>query len=327
MSHISAEADQATTEEDISAEADQATTEEDISAEADQATTEEDISAEADQAKMGDPVLAFVRAAWKGDFDRMVAASQFVKHLNMRAKADDCVATALFYASGGSYPDFYPATRRTRCMRWLLKQEGIDVNRGDDIDTSPLANAILYGRVERINLLLEAGADVNHKDLRGFTPLMDACAGYSKATVERLIKAGSHVNAFNSKGHTALDIANHYGRQGIVELLLEHRAMPGTLFYPPLTTLPALHTRLLRHGDEAFRLTTTESRRADLSKTDVFGRTALHYAALSRKHEAYAVLCATMEGLGVATDGVDLGGYTAADHMMHMGASIVPEHK
>jgi hypothetical protein len=96
--------------------------------------------------------------------------------------------------------------------------------------------------------------------------------------------------------------------------------MPGTRTY-----LPPLHMHLLRptDTDAPFTLSPEEALPGVLSGTDVFGRTALHYAALTGDRAAYAVLRSAMRRTGVDTEGVDGGGYTAFDHMVCACVSTV----
>ena len=67
--------------------------------------------------------------------------------------------------------------------------------------------------------------------------------------------------------------------------LLAARAMPGRG-----TTLPPLHTRVIHNADVPFALAAEEAVPEVLSTTDMYGRTALHYAALTNNREAYRML-------------------------------------
>jgi ankyrin repeat protein len=203
---------------------------------------------------------------------------------------------------------------KLKTVRWLLAQEGIDVNLGTTYGSSPLYAASACSHEAVVEALIAAGADVNHRHRRGDTVLMGASA-YGHTTIARcLIAAGAHVNHADTDGWTALDWAQAYHRTATVEVLLTHRAMPGTC-----TTLPPLHTRLLRllcKTHTPFTLSPEEALPGVLSETDVFGRTALHYAALTGDRAAYAVLRSAMRRAGVDREGVDRGGYTALDHLV-----------
>jgi ankyrin repeat protein len=251
---------------------------------------------------LADNVNTFVRAAWSGDVEKMVAAFATVRDVNVLGTAYGDGGTALFWASRKG---------KLEAVRWLLGQEGIDVNLGDTDGHSPLHAASYGGHEAVVEALITAGADVNHQNRWDHTALMYTSTWGRTAIVRRLIAAGARVNHATNNGLTALDLAQDYRRTATVEALLAHRAMPGTR-----TTLPHMHTRLLRPTDAPFALSPEEALPEVLSQTDVFGRTALHYAALTGDHAAYAVLRSAMRRAGVDREGVDGGGYTALDHMV-----------
>jgi ankyrin repeat protein len=249
---------------------------------------------------------AFVQAALGGRMEKMVAALTTVRDVNVIgqvARVGYIVSgTALYFASHQG---------KLEAVRWLLVQEGIDVNLGNTYGTSPLHIASWFGHEAVVEALIAAGADVNHQNRGGYTALMGASA-YGHTTIARcLIAAGARVNHVTPRGFTALDCARPH--PDTVKLLLTHRAMPGTLTY-----LSALHMCLprLTDTDAPFALSPEEALPGVLSGTDVFGRTALHYAALTGDRAAYAVLHSVMRWIGVDTEGVDGGGYTALDHLV-----------
>ena len=84
---------------------------------------------------------------------------------------------------------------------------------------------------------------------------------------------------------------------------------------------------MLRSSAAPFTLAPDEAVPAMLAHTDVFGRTALHYAALTQNHQAYRVLHTATTEAGVDTEGVDGGRYTAYDHLVsapHVGSMPAP---
>jgi hypothetical protein len=250
---------------------------------------------------------AFVQAVLGGRIEKMVAALVTVRDVNVMGRTDYFeTGTALYFAS---------LQGQLEAVRWLLAQEGIDVNRGNTASTSPLLIASEHGHEAVVEALITAGADVNHQNCGGHTALVAASSWGRTAIVRRFIAAGVRVNhAATNTGYTALDYAQSTRRTATVEVLLAHRAMPGT--NPIWPTLPPLHTRLVRPTDAPFALSPEEALPEVLSKTDVFGRTALHYAALTGDRAAYAVLRSVMRRTGVDTESVDGGGYTAFDHMV-----------
>jgi ankyrin repeat protein len=248
---------------------------------------------------------AFVQAVLGGRIEQMVAALVTVGDVNVMGHKDNATGTALYHASWNG---------KLEAVRWLLAQEGIDVNLGGQLGTSPLIMASLRGHEAAVEALITAGADVDRQNCWGYTALMQASLFGHTAIVRRLIEAGARVNRTDRNGWTAIDCAQRHRRPATVEVLLAHRAMPGTGTWA--TTLPSLHTRLLGPTDAPFTLSPEEALPGVLSGTDVFGRTALHYAALTGDRAAYAVLCSAMREAGVDTEGVDGGGYTAFDHMV-----------
>jgi ankyrin repeat protein len=244
---------------------------------------------------------AFVQAVLGGCIEKMVVALVTVGDVNVIGRTDYIVSgTALYWASRNGMLE---------AVRWLLAQEGIDVNLGTMDGRSPLLIASTRGHEAVVEALITAGADVNHQIRGGDTVLMDASLYGRTAIARRLIAAGARVNHATPLGYTALGNAQSFRHTAIVEVLLAHRAMPGSL-----VTLPPLHTRLARPTGVPFALSPEEVLPGVLSKTDVFGRTALHYAALTGDRAAYAVLHSAMRRAGVDTEGVDEGGYTAMDH-------------
>jgi len=82
-------------------------------------------------------------------------------------------------------------------LRFLIDEQGADVNDVDEYGTSPLMDACILGHSEVVLLLIRRGADVNICDVRGLTALMCACihGGESgRAIVLSLLKAGANVD-------------------------------------------------------------------------------------------------------------------------------------
>jgi ankyrin repeat protein len=250
-------------------------------------------------------VKTFLQAAHNGDVEGLIQALPTV-NVNVCGRIDlgrvPHIGTALHFASRAGKLD---------AVRWLLAQEGIDVNHGGwtMFGHSPLQHARGEAVVEA---LIAAGADVNHQGRMGGRVL--TCHTHNINNMRRLIKAGARVNdVFNDA--TLLDrvhVESRYFGTAPVNLLLEYRAMPCD------TRLPPLHTRLVHSTGTPFSMSPEETLPEVLSEKDAFGRTALHYAALTGDREAYTVLHAAMKRARVDTDGVDGGGYTAFDHLVRV---------
>jgi len=98
---------------------------------------------------------------------------------------------------------------------------GTDVNAGDELDETPLHDAVVRGYGEISILLIEKGADVNARDVRGLMPVhMAAWRGYSDL-INLLVTNGADINARDKDGVTPLHAAALAGRKETVALLIE----------------------------------------------------------------------------------------------------------
>ncbi len=89
----------------------------------------------------------------------------------------------------------------------------------------PLHHAVLFGRLESIEMLLEEGADVNVRGFGGATPLhMAAVLPQSARTLPLLLQAGAEVNATDDFGFTPLHRFVQANNVEAVTLLLSHGA-------------------------------------------------------------------------------------------------------
>jgi len=88
-------------------------------------------------------------------------------------------------------------------LRFLIDEQGADVNDVDEYGESPLMDACIRGHSEVVEFLIRRGADVNICDIRGLTALMCACihgGENGRAIVLSLLKAGANVDRVTFHG-------------------------------------------------------------------------------------------------------------------------------
>lgn len=204
-------------------------------------------------------------------------------------------------------PLMLAVARSTTAFTELLLNKGADVNAKDKHEMSPLHYAAVNGRSKTILLLIEAGCGVSDVNDRGMTSLHFAAQNGHTKTVAILIEHGADVHSRSSSGHTPLMLATTKGNYETVEFLL---AQGGSVHTTDPMGFTALHLAadkgytnlvhlLIRRGSNVdarasgktplfqssfknHRETTELLLRygSDVNAHDIFGRTALHYAAL-----------------------------------------------
>ena len=92
---------------------------------------------------------------------------------------------------------------------------------------TPLQSAVVYGRLEVVQKLIEYNADISAEDDYGVTPLHWASESESQdrfkggSVLRLLLKHGAHINARTKNGQTPLHWASQFGMPEVVHLLLE----------------------------------------------------------------------------------------------------------
>ena len=112
---------------------------------------------------------------------------------------------------------------RSHCdfsLLMLLVESGADIYDFDDEGVSIFDMAITYNNVKMVEFFLDKGIDVNETKRRsGFTPLMcAACYGRNKI-VEMLLENEVNKDALDSKGLSATDFARKMNKKSILLLL------------------------------------------------------------------------------------------------------------
>ena len=106
----------------------------------------------------------------------------------------------------------------------LLLENGAEIDLQDEQGRTALRWAAERRHHETIAILLEAGAEVNVQDNDGETPLIAIApirSGGSVEIAQMLIDFGADVTIEDNRGKTALNWAEKYGREEMVELIEE----------------------------------------------------------------------------------------------------------
>jgi ankyrin repeat protein len=111
----------------------------------------------------------------------------------------------------------------------LLLDHGADPNRQDAVHQMALHTAAGCGQLEIARLLLQHKADVNARAGDGSTPLAVACTSgvigdLPDGMVKLLLSFGANVNARDTQGDSPLHCAAASDRKNIVRILLAHKA-------------------------------------------------------------------------------------------------------
>ena len=108
-------------------------------------------------------------------------------------------------------------------FRKLARQVPDAGNMRGPLGTTPLMQAVLYGNVASVKVLLDSGAKPNVRNEAGATPLMWAVNDLEKTRL--LLDHGADVNARSEDSRTALLIAaGRFGSREVVKLLLDRGA-------------------------------------------------------------------------------------------------------
>jgi ankyrin repeat protein len=115
------------------------------------------------------------------------------------------------------------ANKNQGVVRWLLREDGIDLNSKANDGRTPLSCAVaVRGNKEVVELLLgEDDIDLNSKDNDGRTPLSWAVMKGNQEVLELLLREDDiDLNSKDNDGRTPLSWAVMTGNQEVVELLI-----------------------------------------------------------------------------------------------------------
>jgi ankyrin repeat protein len=123
---------------------------------------------------------------------------------------------------GGTPPLHLAAGTGNAAMVKLLIRSGANVNSRDDLWTTPLHAAAMYGGDRQaIEALVAAGADIEASDKQGVTPLMLAGRSGTLKAVETLAAHGASLDAKGSNGLPVIGYAALGGNEEVVKFIYE----------------------------------------------------------------------------------------------------------
>lgn len=124
---------------------------------------------------------------------------------------------------------------RSHCDFYLLMflvENGADIYDFDDEGVSIFDMAITYNNIKMVEFFVDKGLDVNETKRRsGFTPLMCAACYGRNAIVELLLENGADKDATDTKGLSATDFARKMNKKSILTLLDYNENTPKNTTY------------------------------------------------------------------------------------------------
>ena len=88
------------------------------------------------------------------------------------------------------------------CVKMLLDR-GADMHAVDNYESSSIAYACMYRRVDNLRVMLDRGGDVNIRGAYGMTPLMQAAVNGAGDCVALLLERGADPTSTCNNGRTA----------------------------------------------------------------------------------------------------------------------------
>ena len=163
-----------------------------------------------------------------------------------------------------------------KTMVWLLLVNGADVTIKHWRGSTPLHEAVESGQEAVVRLLLDHKADVNAKLYYSGWMALHLAAGHGhEVIVQQLLDSGAYVNAGDREKRTAVHMAAQNGHEAVVRLLLDNKAeVDAKMDYTRWTPLHVAAD----YGREAIVRLLLDSK-ADVNAKDIYGWTALQYAA------------------------------------------------
>ncbi|KAJ6779408.1 hypothetical protein PWT90_09249 [Aphanocladium album] len=160
----------------------------------------------------------------------------------------------------------------------LLLDYGLDASTTGSLDHSALYGAAGYGFSSIVKLLLKRGVDADSWARDGWTPLMNAACASHLHIMEILIRHGAKIEAKNSHYETVLLTAVEARQAPAVEYLIANGANIHAKTAEGASALILTASSALNNKELADVL--LRDGRIDINLRDMYGRTALFYAAM-----------------------------------------------
>ncbi len=270
-------------------------------------------------------ILLSLRAAIASDLEKALLTADKAAIKNQIEKNPGLLHAQ--YDSGDSIlhlaVTFCPRNRVNEIVEFLLSR-GADINAKDASGSTPLVTAVDCNLYETVSLLISKGADINSTGNFGWTPLHSAT---SVNITEILINNGAEINARLINGRTPLFRAVSIPSQQELAIYLISKGADVTVKDRENNTL--LHMVMWQFGKELPTLLISKGVKA--AAPNIFGETALHYAARSASDEELLNLLFTQkldvnvkdnEGLTPLHWAAERDNRTAAEFLISHGASF-----
>jgi len=114
----------------------------------------------------------------------------------------------------------YFIRKNTEAFKAMIDQ-GYDINAREtgDFGSPLLHNTIRFGNAEAFDFLIEKGADINAVDNVNYSPLIEAVVDGQLEFGKKLVELGADKTITNKMGATAAALANKFGRFEFLPIL------------------------------------------------------------------------------------------------------------
>ncbi|KAL8910597.1 MAG: hypothetical protein Q9171_004136 [Xanthocarpia ochracea] len=179
----------------------------------------------------------------------------------------------------GYTPIHLAAFRGNHKMIEILVDHGANLTAQNDAGETGLHTLLRFGSDNNlVSLLVRRGVPVNISDAEGKTALHIAAHKGFDSTIKFLMEHGADGSSKDHGGRTPLETAAFSGNEKVVEQMLKHLAIPR----PPHLTRLLAGARLrnaVSENDTVLIQEILKEPDLDLTIPEIFGRTALHFAA------------------------------------------------